>query len=456
MKKRYLISLIALILLAVSYFYYLRPLFYIYVGFAAKTVCSCHFLQGRSLEDIRAHELTPATFIGAEIDDQQQQIDAAFLGVKRTAVYRPGMGCTLLSERLPQDLPRTQPQRTTKGRPTELPIDLDRYPGLSPVLAKAFEEPFADKAVNTRAVLVVKDSTIVGERYAPGFDKNTPQMGWSMAKSVTNALVGILVREGKLDVFEPAQIEDWHQNGSDNRQAITLDHLLRMSSGLYFEEDYGSASTVNRMLWTKADAGKEAYQQSLQHPVDSVWYYSSGTSNIIGHIIRNQFPDYQSYINFPYQQLYDKLGMNTVVMETDANGTFVGSSLIYASARDWAKFGQLYLQDGVWNGERILPPGWVTYTRTRTPNLAPYHFYGAHWWINALEEPPAGVAVMKRKWEGVPVDAFYASGFEGQTVLVVPSENVVIVRLGQTLDRSAWDMGAFAAEVLTQLTPQVL
>ena len=139
--------------------------------------------------------------------------------------------------------------------------------------------------------------------------------------------------------------------------------------------------------------------------------------------------------------------MNSVIMETDANGTYVGSSLMYASARDWAIFGQLYLQDGVWNGERILPEGWVKYSSTPTTTLSPYGFYGAQFWINTQQDPPADSDIPP-VWKGVPKDAYYASGFEQQTVLIIPSKNVVIVRLGQTLDRSAWDIGDFAAKVL--------
>lgn len=421
----------------------------IYTGFSAKTACSCHFIQQRSIEDIVDLELSPASFMNTVINPKTKSTKSSFLGVSRTALFRPNMGCTLLSERNEQEIKELAVPVFNKEDTEILKSSPSVNPRLQNIIDKAFEEK-TDKEVNTRAILVFKDSLIFGEKYAAGYTNKTPQMGWSMTKSVTNALVGILVKEGKLDIYQPAPIPDWSIDENDPRQAITIDHLLRMSSGLFFEELYDKNSTVNQMLWTKADAGKVAYSQQLSEPIDTRWSYSSGTTNIISYIIRRQFSDYQDYINFPFSALFNKLGMNTAVMETDANGTYVGSSLMYASARDWAKLGILYLQDGVWEGERILPEAWVEYSRTPTPTIEPYNFYGAHFWLNATEEPPENTDV-PRKWPGVPDDAYYASGFEGQTVLIIPSENVVIVRLGQTLDRSAWDMGVFAAEVLTAL-----
>lgn len=447
MKKRYFFLLLLIGIILLGYQFYLKPLLQIYVGFSAKTVCSCHFIQNRPITDIVEEELSIASFINNEVQPQQRIVRSSFLGVERLAVFRKDLGCSLLSERTKEELPPITVHHTRQRNSNNLPTKLHRYPQLQKIIDQAFEEPYTDKAVHTRAILILKDSAIIAEQYGEGFTKDTPQMGWSMTKSVTNALVGILVKQGKLDIYQPAAIDAWKARPDDPRTAITLDHLLRMSSGLYFEEEYDKVSTVNQMLWTKADAGKVAYSQTLQYPVDSVWYYSSGTTNIIGHIIRKQFDDYQTYLSFPYRALFDKLGMQSVIMETDANGTYVGSSLMYATARDWAKFGQLYLQDGVWNGERILPEGWVTYSSTPTPTLAPYGFYGAQFWINTQQAPPADSKIPP-PWEGVPKDAYYASGFEQQTILIIPSKNMVIVRLGQTLDRSAWNIGEFAAKVL--------
>jgi len=419
---------------------------YIYTGFTAKTACSCHFIQNRSVDNIKQFELEPASFINAEINEQV--VTASFLGVSREAIFHPKLGCTLVSEKEVEDLEsRSASQLVLNNQQEALRTDLDKFPKLASIVKQAFEEPFEDKAVNTRGVIVIKDSIVIAEQYGEGFTAQTPQMGWSMTKSITNALIGILVKDGKLNVKDPAPIDDWYNADDDPRQAITIDHLMRMSTGLEFVEEYDKASTVNQMLWTKADAAKVAYSQALAHPIDSEWYYSSGTTNILSHIIRKQFTDNQSYLAFPFDALFNKIGMKNVFFETDANGTYVGSSLMYASPRDWARFGLLFLNDGVWNGERILPEGWVSYSKTPTSTLHPYDFYGAQWWLNAKEEPDVDMG-FPRKWEGVPEDAYYASGFEGQTVMVIPSIQMVIVRLGQTLDRSAWDIGDFAAKVI--------
>jgi len=449
MKKRYYILILLTISVGLAYVFLLKPMLTIYTGFSAKTACSCHFIQDRTLDDILQHELTPASFMTESFDESAKQATTTFMGTSRTAVFRPQLGCTLLSERSYDDLHRLAVVTDRITSIDTLTSDTAINPALQAVVNEAFEET-EGKIRNTRAILIYQDSLIVGEKYAPGYTSDTPQMGWSMTKSITNALVGILVKQGKLDIFKPASISDWHQDKNDPRGEITIDHLLRMSSGLHFEEKYDTYSTVNQMLWTKADAGKVAYSQDLSHAVDTEWYYSSGTTNIISHIIRQQFTSYQDYINFPYSALFNKLGMTTAIMETDANGTYVGSSLMYASARDWAKLGILYLQDGIWNGERILPEGWVEYSKTPTSTTSPYNFYGAHFWVNASEEPHPQIDI-PRQWAGVPDDAYYASGFEGQTVLIVPSHRIVIVRLGQTLDRAAWDMGSFAAEVLDVL-----
>lgn len=435
-----------LLVAVVAGYVHVKPMLYIYTGFTAKTACSCHYIQDRNIEDIKEHELEPASFINAAFDGQVTT--ASFLGIRRQAIFHPKLGCTLLSEKSVEDLEnRTANNIRSTNSQGLIPSELNSNPALQKVIDAAFEEPFQDKAVNTRAVIVIKDSLILAEKYAEGYGANVPQMGWSMTKSITNALIGILVKQGKLNIHQPAPIEDWHTSIDDPRKDITLDHLLRMSTGLEFAEEYDKASTVNQMLWTKADAGKVAYSQPLAHPVDSVWNYSSGTTNIISHIIRNEFDDYQEYLAFPYKALFDKIGMTNVYFETDANGTHVGSSLMYATPRDWARFGLLYLNDGVWNGERILPEGWVDYSRTPSSTVKPYDFYGAHWWLNAKEEPK-GDSGFARHWEGVPTDAYYASGFEGQTVMVIPSLDMVIVRLGQTLDRSTWDIGDFAGKVI--------
>jgi CubicO group peptidase (beta-lactamase class C family) len=288
------------------------------------------------------------------------------------------------------------------------------YNRINIALQEAFAENNPKNIKRTRAIVVLQNGKIIAEKYAEKITKETPLLGWSMTKSVTSALIGILVKEGKLTLNKPAPIAEWK---NDERNKITLDHLLRMSSGLDFEENYATPSDATEMLFRSKNAGLFAIQSKAKAAAGQIWSYSSGTSNILQEIIRRQFQNLADYQAFPHQKLFQKLGMYSAVLEPDASGTYIGSSFMYANARDWAKFGQLYLQDGVWNGERILPEGWVKYSSTETPNSDGK--YAAHFWLyhNANQ---------------YPADVYHAIGFEGQFVTIVPSKNLVIVRLGCT------------------------
>jgi CubicO group peptidase (beta-lactamase class C family) len=201
------------------------------------------------------------------------------------------------------------------------------------------------------------------------------------------------------------------------------------------------------MLFDRGDAAAYAAAKPLAHPPDSYWHYSSGTSNIVSRILRESFEgDQAAYFRFPREALFDRIGMRSAVIEPDASGTFVASSFMFATARDWARFGLLFLEDGVWQGERILPEGWVEYSTTPTPK-APQGRYGAHWWLNAGDpDDPAD-----RPWPDLPTDTFSARGFEGQEVVVIPSRDLVLVRLGQSRPESSYSSNDFAAAVLSAI-----
>ena len=207
---------------------------------------------------------------------------------------------------------------------------------------------------------------------------------------------------------------------------ITIDQLLRMSSGLEFDEEYALYSDVTRMLSVEADAAGFAASKPLVAEPGSVWSYSSGTSNILSGVIRWTVGGYlQEYYDFTQKRLFLPLGIHTATLETDNNGTFIGSSYMYASARDWARLGQFCLQDGRWNGKRLLPEGWMNYSTTPTPNN-PRNNYGAHFWLNADPEDNN----QRRTWPNLPADAYSMSGFQGQRVIIIPSRDLVVVRLG--------------------------
>jgi CubicO group peptidase (beta-lactamase class C family) len=263
-----------------------------------------------------------------------------------------------------------------------------------------------------------------------------------MTKTVMNALVGILVKEGRLAIDRPVPIPEWQAAG-DSRHAITLDHLLRMSSGLEFDESaWNPVSDVTVMLIGRPDAGLYAASKSLAAVPGTTWQYSSGTTNIISRALRAVINDDAMYAEFPRRALFDKIGMSSALIETDASGAFIGSSFGYATARDWARLGMLYINDGVWEGQRILPEGWVAYTRTPAPADS-LKRYGAHVWLKVADEY-SGDAVL-------PADAFHAIGHAGQFVTMIPSAHLVVVRLGLTRYPDAWDHTAFVRDVLTAL-----
>lgn len=290
-------------------------------------------------------------------------------------------------------------------------VDAER---VESALARLFRHPPPEDCGETLAVLAVHRGRLVLERYGPGHDRGETFISWSMAKSIAHALVGSLVGEGRLDPAAPAPVPGW-SGADDPRREIALEHLLRMKDGLDFTEDYvdRNVSHVMEMLF---DAGKDdvagyAEARPLAHAPGTVWNYSSGTSNVVGGILRRTVGGEAEMLRFMAERLFDRIGMRTAKPRFDAAGTFIASSFVFATARDFARFGLLYLRDGVWDGTRLLPAGWVDHARTLTPGSGGE--YGAHWWMGLGGD-----------------DAFFASGFNGQYILVVPSRDLVVVRLG--------------------------
>jgi len=287
----------------------------------------------------------------------------------------------------------------------------------------AFQEKYNNKPVHTRALLVIYKNKIIAEKYAEGYDPNSLFLGWSMAKSVTSALIGILVKQGKLDPKQPAPIPAWQQAG-DGREQILLEHLLQQTSGLDFREDYASFSNATNMLFNKGDMAAYAAGLPLKTKPGTQFFYSSGNSNILSGIVRSTTGE-NAYHLFPYTELFHKIGMYHSLLEPDASGTFVGSSYIYASARDYARFGLLYLNDGIWKGERILPEGWVRST-TAAPAANRLKNYGYQFWLNGVNQRDPS----QKEFPQMPDDFFYADGYGGQRLYIVPSRQLIAVRLG--------------------------
>lgn len=405
-------------------------------GFAAKVACSLHFVSGQDpdavMRDYIDHEILGLGFlIGLETDDRSVTARAPF-GIRARAVHRPGHGCTLLAGVAEERIVPVDPRPPFDGE------ILTRFFGPEPkagsaaveaAIDAAFAEPDDDGSGRiraTKAVVVLHQGRVLAERYAEGYSRDTPMLSWSMAKSVMAAAVGAMVLDGRLDLKAPAAVPEWQQPG-DPRGAITLDMLLRASSGLAFDETYSATNDVTRMLFTRPDTGAFAAAKPLAFAPDTHWAYSSGTSNIVSRLAVAQFDhDPDAFGAFVRERFFEPCQIRSVVFEPDAAGTPIGSSFVYMTPLDWARFGEVHRVGGICaGGRRVLPEDWVTYVTTPTPH-APQRRYGGHWWLNAGDaENPAD-----RFWPKLPTDAYGARGHSGQWVVVVPSAELVVVRLG--------------------------
>ncbi|PCI35278.1 MAG: serine hydrolase [Elusimicrobia bacterium] len=424
----------AALLLVIGAADYLARIAPVATGYAAKILCSAVFVSGRDPASVAGQEFTIPEggllrIFSTHVDVDRRTIAAHLFGTNTAwAVWRPGLGCALAGSS--QDAQRlAQEHGPLPGRAFSPWRVSKKNPGLEDVLDEAFSDP------GTRAAVIVRGGTLLGERYASGFSEKTPLLGWSMTKGVTNALVGIRLAELGVGVESKKLLPEW----SGKKETITIENLLRMRSGLRFREVYSVApSDVSRMLFARRDASGFAAGMPLEHPPGEYWSYSSGTTNILMRLLRSSFPDEAAYRAFPRVKLFDRIGAQSVVMETDAFGTFVGSSFMYANARDWARFGRLYLNDGVWEGDRILPEGWIQ--RSLRPAGGGY---GSHVWVDL----PAEVGGPE---DPAWADAFYFLGHEGQSVSVIPSKNLVVVRLG--LNKSGtWNQAKFLRAVFAAL-----
>ena len=429
-----------------------RPILEIGTAYKAKMLCSEVFVAGRApgdvLAELESQDLTALRFIPASIDYNTRTATVrAPLGImKREARFRESGGCVLRFDRQPTPMRADRPRNEPGPSATDLASSQrsETKTRLTAVLDDAFSETDPTRPRQTRAVVVLSNGQIVAERYAAGFTADTPMLGWSMTKGVLNALAGILVREGKLALDAPIPVPRWSAP-DDPRNRITLDHLLRMSSGLRFDEKMSTPVTdVTTALFLVPDMAAFAADKPLEAAPGTRWQYSSGTTLILSGVMRHVLGD-AAYRAFPRAALFDPIGMSSAVLEEDATGNFVGSSFLYATARDWARFGQLYVQDGVWKGTRILPEGWVAYSRTPAPADAT-RAYGAHFWLQIPDEYGTSRTAL-------PGDTFHAAGHEGQFVTIIPSRQVVIVRLGKTRHERVWDQTAFVSNVLRTLDP---
>jgi CubicO group peptidase (beta-lactamase class C family) len=306
---------------------------------------------------------------------------------------------------------------------------------LEAVVDRAFRRNPSPELALSLGFVAVQGGRIVAERYSRSTRSTSTLISWSTAKSVTHAALGILLSDGRIDLDVRPVAPEWG-DGADPRGAIGLRDLLAMRSGLRFNEDYVDADTSHclEMLYGSGahDVAGYAASQPLEHPVDTVWNYSSGTTNIISRLIGSTVGGGREGMErFLHEELFGPIGMASAEPRFDEAGTWVGSSYLYATARDFARFGYLYLRDGVWDGRRILPEGWVDDARTPTSPDGEGGFYGHQWWVAGDER-----------------GQFSANGYEGQRIVVVPSLDLVVVRLGKSPIEHAPALAAWLGEVV--------
>ncbi len=404
-------------------------------GYAAKIVCSNVFLAGRDADDVLADDVQAPghpllKLAGVEVDTERRLVEARLAGfiAPSVAVYRDGLGCASVPDgaiAMAQGFSAPVPEAMAAEAALPWP-EGERVDPVDARVAGVLEDQ-ALLGPAYRAVVVVKNGRILGETYGAGFNAQTPLLGWSMAKTVNGALAGMVAAEQGIDLDSDQLFSDW---GGDARSKIRLSDLLAMQSGLAFNEEYGDVTDVTRMLYLQPDMA--AYVRSMPAEVErgTRFNYSSGESVLIAQWWMSRFSDRKGALAFPRRALFDPIGMRSAVLEADARGTLVGSSYIYATARDWARFGLLLAQGGVWEGKEIVPADFVRRMTERTSTSG-----GAYGGAQVWRQGPGGAPATDF---GIDAEVLWMLGHDGQSVAIIPSENLVVVRMGLTPSREGY------------------
>ena len=446
MKKLSIVLLVLVTVFLVTYYTYLKPNFQVVNGYAAKNLCSCVFVAGMDEAVVKKIDLgfSFIALTNTSVDYEAKITTSDVWGlVPRKAIFREGLGCVLLNEIPEEELQNQTFQRSPEPldslqnwfeiRDTIQVINDGQSARIREVIASTFEND-PDNTINTRGVAVLYKGQLVGEQYAEGYTKDSRLLGWSMTKSVTSTMAGLLIRDSLFTVDDLAPVDSW--KGTD-KESITYKDLLQMSSGLKFEEEYGSYSDANIMLWISDTMGIATVDKPLEAEPGDKWYYSSGTTNLLMKLMRGYFPSQEEYLDYLNKELFDRIGAYSFIIEPDASGHFVGSSFGWATARDWARVGQLYLNNGAWAGKQILPESWVSFVQQAPKDPEAQNRYGGQFWLQATHP-------------GLPEDTYYMGGFHGQRVIIIPSEELVVVRLGVTYNGD-FDFDGFVNEIIEVL-----
>jgi CubicO group peptidase (beta-lactamase class C family) len=418
--------LVVLTVAAAGVYLWQGPLLLTGTGYAAHNACAVELVTGRDDpgSDLPPNPLVP--YLDVDVDGEVATASVFGVGTPQQARYTEGFGCTLASA--PLDLGEATPVSGANN-----PFTDAATPAATPALEAALDRAFAagepDEVVanlGTRGVVIVKGGELVAERYAEGFDASTPQLGWSMTKSVTSLMTGMLVQQGVVSLGDDHLRPEW----TDERADITVENLLRMNAGLEWDETYDLGTPITRMLYLEPDMGSYVAGLPLAHGIGEVQQYSSGSTTLLCSVLASRTG---LGADLPRQTLFSALGLSSAVLEPDASGTPVCSSYMWATPRDWAAIGQFALQNGEWNGEQLLPADWMNQSRSVTDtDVSDDPGYGMGWRTNVL---PDG----SLRWPSLPADAYSANGHDGQLMLVIPSEELVVVRLGFTPAASASD-----------------
>ncbi len=441
--RKILLAVVALVLVAlVGGYWYERPLLLTGTGYAAHNACALDAIadRGSPEDDLPPNPLVP--LLRTKLVEGDTAARSAILGVlaKQKAWATEGFGCTL-SDGRPTSLPVATKVSGARNPYSSAPAPAKIPATVDAALDKAFGEdlPTAERAdLGTRGVVVLKDGRLVAERYAGGFSPTTPQLGWSMSKSVTNLLIGRLVKQGEITLADDHLRPEW----TDQRSIITIRQLMQMTSGLSWDETYALGTPITRMLYLEPDMGAYVASRKLSHDPGSYLQYSSGSTTLLCAIVTKG----RGGADLPRREIFRPLGLSSAVLEPDATGTPVCSSYMWATPRDWAAVGQFALQDGVWNGRRLLPAGWMARS-TKAIDVTiekDADGYASGWWSN---QRPDGSLVEK----SLPADAYFAEGHDGQWVIVVPSQKLVVARLGFTPEREDDRAVTLAADLVAAL-----
>lgn len=422
-------------------------------GYKAKILCSGIFISGRSPSDILENDLSIPVldYFDYNINYEEKSVTASILWglVSRKASFLGSRGSVLDYESEPDQLLL----KSVLNKNIEITGDADldtveifrqvNYDQINKIINDQFVDRDTLNKLRTQAVLILYKGKIVAEKYDKDINANTRLCGWSMTKTFGNALTGVIVQKGLVKIEDPAKLSYWKNDPDKNK--ITLDNILRMSPGLEFDESYKRYdSDVMQMLFLVEDAAKYAADKDLIHIPGTVWNYSSGTSNILAKLIQERLEEMKiDPYKFLYDELLDKIGMNNAIIESDGSGTMLLSTGLYATAREWARLGKFYLQKGKWNDEQILPEWWIKYSNTKTESSR-YKKHGAHLWIKpANAKRPDQWGIIKQ----LPDDIMNAAGHYGQFLFIIPSMDLVVVRLAQTYDSDSFNEYKFMLDI---------